>query len=81
MPLGTEVGLGPGYIVLDRELGTQLPQGKGQISPHFSAHFALARSPISQQLLSSCRDMSANRQTDRHIDMKIAILCTPSRVK
>ena len=46
MPLGTEVGLGPGHIVLDGELA---PPRKGiqQPPPDFSAHFALARSPIS----------------------------------
>jgi len=27
--------------------GPRSPRGKGQSSPHFSAHFALARSPIS----------------------------------
>ena len=35
MPLGTQVCLGPGHIVLD---GTQLPARKGHRSPHFSAH-------------------------------------------
>ena len=46
MPLGTEVGLGPDRIVLDgdpalsHERGTAAP-------PHFSVHFAVARSPIS----------------------------------
>ena len=45
IPLGTEVGLGPGDIVLD---GDPAPPRKGaQQSPHFSAHFALTRSPIS----------------------------------
>jgi len=45
MPLGTEVGLRPGGIVLD---GTQLPPWKElQQPPHFSAHFSLARSRIS----------------------------------
>jgi len=39
---GTEVDLGPGDIVLD---GNQLPHVKGHSSPHFSAHFAVARSP------------------------------------
>ena len=32
IPLGTEVALGPGHILLD---GT--PHGKGQSGPHFSA--------------------------------------------
>jgi len=45
MPLGLEVGLGPGHIVLDGD-----PHGNGHSSPrpsNFSAHFALAWSPIS----------------------------------
>ena len=47
IPLGTEVGLGPGDTVLD---GDTAPPWKGaqQPLPHFSAlQFALARSPIS----------------------------------
>jgi len=44
MPLDTEVGLVPSDIVLD---GDPAPRGKGHSSPHFSAHFALARSPMS----------------------------------
>jgi len=48
MPLGTEVGLGPGDVVLDGKLGAQLPPRKGaQQPPHFSAYFTLAWSPIS----------------------------------
>jgi len=39
-----EVGLGPGDIVFDGKLD---PHGKRHNSPHVSAHFALARSPIS----------------------------------
>jgi len=37
-----EVGLGSGHIVLDGD-----PTSPRHSSPHFSAHFALARSPIS----------------------------------
>jgi len=47
MPLGTEVGLGPGHIVLD---GDPPPPRKGaQQPPLFLAHFALVglQSPIS----------------------------------
>jgi len=33
MKLGTEVGLGSGHIVLDGELGTQLPSQKGAQPP------------------------------------------------
>jgi len=46
IPLGTEAGLSPGDIVLAGD--PALPHGKGHSSaPHFSAHFALAWSPIS----------------------------------
>jgi len=44
MPLGKEVGLGPGDVVL---VGEPAPLGKGHSRPHISTHFALARSPIS----------------------------------
>jgi len=45
IPLGTEVGLGPGDIALD---GDPVPPRKWAQQPlHFSAHFVLARSPIS----------------------------------
>ena len=56
-PLGVEVGPGPDHIVLDRGPAPQKggtaaptfwpPTKKGTAPPHFSAHFALARSPIS----------------------------------
>jgi len=35
MPLGTEIGLGPGYIVLDGDPAPPPPLGAQQ--PHFSA--------------------------------------------
>jgi len=35
MPLDVEVGLGPGHIVLDGELGTQLPTERGTVAPQF----------------------------------------------
>jgi len=42
-----DIGLVPGHTVLHGDPGLQIPQ-KGHSSPlHFSAHFALARSPIS----------------------------------
>ena len=44
MPFGTDAGLDPCGTVLD---AAQLPDGKGHNSPQFSAHFALALSPIS----------------------------------
>ena len=52
MPLGTEVDLGPGHIVLDgvpalRESGAAAP-------PRFSAHVYYGHGRPSQLLLSSC---------------------------
>jgi len=49
MPLGTEVGLGPGDIALDGNPAAPTERGKvaHQPPPHFSAHFALVRLPIS----------------------------------
>ena len=44
MKFGTEVGLGPGDIVLD---GDPAPSEKGAHHHYFSAHVALTRSPIS----------------------------------
>jgi len=44
IPLGTEIGLGPGDVVLD---GDPVPPRKLDSSSYFSAHFAVARSPIS----------------------------------
>jgi len=45
MPLGTEVGVGPGGIVLDGDPAP--PTERGTAAPHFSAHFVLTRSSIS----------------------------------
>jgi len=50
-PLGTEVELGPGYIVLD---GIQLPRESGTAAPLlFSAHVYCGHDRPSQLLLSS----------------------------
>jgi len=46
MPFGTEVGLDPGVIVLDGDSARPTKRGTAA-SPHFSAYFALTRSPIS----------------------------------
>ena len=46
IPLGTEVGLGPGHTVLDGEPAPPTERATAA-PPHFSAHFALAGSPIS----------------------------------
>ena len=55
------IGVGPCHIKLD---GDQLPHGKGHSSPpQFSAHFALARSPISETAEHLLTDVSG--QTDR----------------
>jgi len=56
MPLGTEVGLGPGDTVLDGDPAPPTERGTAAPAPHFSAHFALVRSPISAtaELLFSC---------------------------
>jgi len=43
VPLGTEVGFGPGYIVLDRDPAP--PPKKGQSRPHY-----LAMSVVAKQL-------------------------------
>jgi len=46
MPLGKEVCLGPGHIVLDGEPGSQLPD-KGAQPPIFGPCLVAKRSPIS----------------------------------
>ena len=53
MPLGSEVGLGPGHIVLD---GDPAAHGKGHISPFYFRPMSIAakRSPISATVQSSC---------------------------
>jgi len=54
IPLGTEVGLGPGDV-LDGDPAA--PMERATTPPHFSAHFALAQSPISAELLYYCNSM------------------------
>ena len=64
MRLGTEVGLGPGDIVFDRD--PALPRkGAQQAPPHFSARLLWPNGRPSRQLLSSCY------QTQRHQNVKI----------
>ena len=54
MPLGTELGLGAGHVVLDWK--TQLSSRKGHSSPHFLAHVyfyqtaGLIKIPIGMQV-------------------------------
>ena len=53
MPLGTEVGLGPGHIVLDGDPAP--PHGKmGTVAPLFGQCLLWLYGRPSQQLLSSC---------------------------
>jgi len=52
-PLGTEIDLGPGHIVLD---GVPAPaKGAQQPPPLFSAHAYCGHGHLPQLLLSSCR--------------------------
>jgi len=50
-PLGTEVDLGPGHIVLD---GVPALHERGTAAPHLSAHACRGHGRPSQLLLSSC---------------------------
>ena len=50
-PLGTEVDLGPGHIVLD---GEPAPARNGQTPLYFAAHVYCCHGRPSQLLLSSC---------------------------
>ena len=56
MSLGTDVGLGPGDIVLDGDLRNSTPHGKGHSSPPplFGPCVLCPNGAPSQQLLSSC---------------------------
>ena len=59
VPLGTELGLGPGHIVLD---GAQLPHGKAHSSPTPSFRpmsIVAKRSPISATAELLCSSMSS----------------------
>jgi len=51
-PLGTEVDLGPGHIVLD---GVSALRERGPAAPIFSAHVYCGHGRPSQLLLSSCK--------------------------
>ena len=51
MPLGTEVDLGPGHIVLD---GVPALRERATAAPIFSAHVYCGNGRPSQLLLSSC---------------------------
>jgi len=64
-PLGTEIDLGPGHIVLD---GVPAPAKRGTAAPLFPARVYCGHGRPSQLLLSSCWDMRADRQTNRQTD-------------
>jgi len=55
-PLGMEVDLGPGHIVLD---GVPALRESGTAAPIFSAHVYCGHSRPSQLLLSSCNCVSS----------------------
>jgi len=69
-PLGTEVDLGRGHIVLDGDTGTQYPRERGTAAPPlFSANVSCGHGRPSQLLLSSCcKAHDRDRQTDRPTD-------------
>jgi len=53
MPLGMEVGLGPGHIVVDEDPAPQ-PKGAQRPPPTFRSMSIVAKRSPSEQLLSSC---------------------------
>jgi len=53
-PLGTEIGLGPGHIVLDGDPLTRSERGTTVPHPLFAAHAYCGHGRPSQLLLSSC---------------------------
>jgi len=55
MPLGMEVGLGPGNIVLDGNPAS--PKKRGTAAPLFGPCLLWPNGRPSQQLLSSCNDL------------------------
>jgi len=57
MPLGTEVDLDPGHIVLDRDIAPPPVKGAHHPSPLFSAHVCCGHVRPSQ-LLMSCYQYS-----------------------
>jgi len=63
-PLGTEVHLGPGHIVLDR---VPAPAKGAQQPALFSAHVYCGHGRPSQLLLSSCQNSFTFRLGDKFI--------------
>ena len=72
-PLGTEVDLGLGHIMLDRE--TSSPRERGT-APLFSAHVYCGHGRPSQLLLSSCNIIPArDGLAENLVVLGIATLC------
>ena len=71
MPLGTEVGLGAGHIVLD---GDSTPPERSTAAPHFSANFALVRTPISAAAELFC----FARRTDHRQCCQLSLTVAPA---
>jgi len=68
MPLGTEVGLGPGDILLD---GAQLPpctKGHSSPSPTFQPVYIVAKRFPCHRLLSYCRSNSTQSSLEKKAD-------------
>jgi len=66
MPLGAEVGLGPGDIVLDED-PAPLTQSGTTVSPLFGPHLLWRNGRPSQQLLSSCKIRSSSATAESTI--------------
>jgi len=62
-PLGTEVDLGSGHIVLD---GVPAVHRRGTAAPLFSAHVYFGHGRPSQILLSSCWILLINVENKNH---------------
>ena len=70
-PLGTEVDLGPGHIVLD---WVPALRERGTAAPLFSAHVYCGHGRPSQLLLSSCLTKVMHIQKLRSVDRQDLIL-------
>ena len=72
MPLGMEVDLGLGHIVLD---GISAPCERGTAAPLFLAHVYCGHGRPSQLLLSSCTNCRpTTEKTDWTVDKKKSIV-------
>jgi len=81
MPLSTEVGIGPGHIVLDGD--PALPHGKGHSSPHFSTHVYCGETVAHlSNLLSYCGNKNVpvrctgrtfTKSTDQNVSVRVGL--------